>query len=215
MTKMITCLVCGEVKELYCKNMCRPCYNKQYHKLNINKIDRKSKHLHCITEECVQITTQLIYNIKTGYIKIGNYFRNRNYKSKPLNKLSSNYLGVTCAEQVLEQIFKNVQIMPYGNKGFDFICGNGFRVDSKASIKCKDNYWTFNIRKNKTADYFALLAFDNREDVNPLYFWLIPGDAINDNVGIRISQLTINKWNKYEQPIDKVIKCCDNLRGDK
>ena len=174
---------------------------------------RKSKSLHSLTIEGIHTQTQLRYNINTNYIGIINSFSGHGLK--PLNKLSSNYLGITCAEKVLEKVFKNIEKMPFGNPGYDFICNNGFLVDSKSACKNKQNEWHFVINKNKTADYFALLAFDNRESINPLYFWLIPGNIVNDKITISISKSTINKWDEYKQSINKVIKCCDILKGDK
>ena len=174
------------------------------------------KHLHCMTEENGHIITYFQYNINTNYISIRNSFTNNYYKLKPINKKSSNYLGLTCTEQVLEKIFKNVIRMPYGHKGYDFECSNGFLIDSKASCVSKGKYnnWLFRIKQNKVADYFALLAFDNRDDMNPIYFWLIPGNVINDKMSLTISKSTLSKWDEYRQNISKFIKCCNNLKGD-
>ena len=173
----------------------------------------KTKSLYYITVDGIGIQTQLQYNTNTNHITISNSFSNQ---KRPTNKESSLYLGVTVAEQVLSNIFKNVEKMPNGNPGFDFICGKGYKVDSKACCisKRKYNSWHFVIRKNTTADYFALLAFDNRNDINPLYFWLIPGDIINDKTSIRISESTINKWDEYRRDIDEIISCCNILKGD-
>ena len=147
-----------------------------------------------------------------------NYDRERrNQKPMIENKSCPLYLGVVVAEQVLSKVFKNINQMPFGNKGFDFICNNGYKVDSKASTKRivnkKSDYWSFNIRKNQIADYFALLAFDNHNDITPLYFWLIPGNIINNKQTISISKST-NKWNEYKQDINKVIGCCNMLKGE-
>ncbi len=177
----------------------------------------KSKHLYSITENKGNIKTQLQYNTNTNHITICNEFtlNKNNYKLKSINKESPNYLGINCAEQVLSKVFKNVKMMPYGNPGFDFKCSNGYKVDSKAACKNKrDNNWIFAINKNKIPDYFALLAFDNRNDINPLYFWLIPGYVVNDKIRISISQSTLSKWNGYKQDISKVIKCCDNIKSN-
>ena len=180
----------------------------------------KTKYLHGMTENKIRILTRLNYNTNTNHITIGNIFiqRKYEYKIRPTNKESSTYLGVTIAEKVLSKIFKNVERMPYGNRGFDFICGKGFKVDVKSSCKYKYNNnrsdnWIFHIGKNKTADYFLCLAFDNRELLNPEHLWLIPQKIIN-NKSISISKSTINKWNEYKQDISKIIKCCDNIKGD-
>ena len=196
---MITCLSCGEVKELHCKNICQKCYNKQYRKLNIN--NRK------------------LWD-KNNRKERNKYHREHNYeigktKSMYKNKTCPLYLGVVIAEQVLEQVFKTVQKMPMHNPGYDFICGKGYLIDVKsATLREKRNYWGFGINKNKIADYFLCLAFDNRTDLNPEHIWLIPSDIVNDKTGIGISPSTINKWNEYKLDINKIIKCCNTLKGD-
>ena len=182
-------------------------------KKEINMI-YKRKCLYSIIENKINIVIRLIYNTNTNNITISTNCNKYNYKIRPTNKQCATYLGVTCAEQVLSKVFKNIEIMPYGNKGFDFICGKGFKVDSKASCKAKnENCWLFSIRKNKIPDYFALIAFDNRDDLTPKYFWLIPGHVINDKTGIGIYESTLSKYDEYRQDINKVIKCCNNLQG--
>lgn len=94
---------------------------------------------------------------------------------------SSYWLGIHVAERVLNNIFENVQEMPMCNQGYDFICKNRCKVDIKSSCIRKTKYgyrWAFNIDKNTIADYFLLLAFDNRENLNPIHLWLIKGNEI-------------------------------------
>jgi len=130
------------------------------------------------------------------------------------NKECGDYLGCYIAEQVLSKIFKNVQRMPYGNHGFDIICNRDLKIDIKSSATGdKRDGWMFTPDQNKIADYFLCVAFDNREDLNPEHLWLIPGHVINDRVTITISKSTLHKWAKYEQPIDKAILCCNEMRG--
>ena len=129
------------------------------------------------------------------------------------NKKCPQYLGVHIAERVLSYAFKNVQRMPLHNSGFDFICGQGYMIDVKSSCKQKNrNGWGFRIGHNTIADYFLCLAFDNREDLNPLHAWLIPGEKINHLTGTSICPSTIHKWDEYKLDISKVVKCCDVLR---
>lgn len=177
----------------------------------------KAKHLHGITENGIRIRTLLQYNMNTNHITIGNTFSN-NYKPKQLNKSCTQYLGIICAEQVLSKIFKNVTRMGINNPGYDFICGKGFKVDSKASCKRiidkKSDHWSFSIKQNKIADYFLCLAFDNREDLNPLYLWLIPSKILNNKKSTTISESKLNKWNEYKLDINKVVECCNIIKGD-
>lgn len=146
----------------------------------------------------------------------------RNRKKDPLpdgwksctittNKNCADYLG-GIAERVLSKIYPNVRVMPYNNIGFDFICGNGYKIDAKSSTMRDGERWSFNINKNKIADYFLLIAFDNRDDLNPIYLWLIPGHVLNHLTGTYISKTTLHKWIEYEQPLNKVVLCCDEMR---
>ena len=129
------------------------------------------------------------------------------------NKDCALYLGVYVAERVLSHVFKNVQRMPYGNPGFDFICGQGYKIDVKSACLHKNGRWAFTINHNTTAEYFLCLAFDNREDLNPLYVWLIPGEKLNHLAGASIRPSTIHKWDDYKLDISKVVSCCNTLKG--
>jgi len=127
------------------------------------------------------------------------------------------YLGVHIAERLLGNIFKTTIRMPYGNPGYDFICGRGFKVDVKASCRrhkknCPDR-WHFNIKKNKSADYFACFAMDNRQGLNPEHFWLIPAKDINHRSTVQIFENLIPDWKKYECPIENVLSACAALKG--
>ena len=129
------------------------------------------------------------------------------------NKKCSSFLGVYVAERVLSHVFKHVKIMPYGNPGFDFICNRNKMIDVKSSCLHKSGVWMFTIKHNTIADYFLCLAFDNREDLNPLYAWLIPGKKINHLKGASIRPSTIHKWDDYKLDINKVVSCCNVLRN--
>jgi len=137
---------------------------------------------------------------------------------------SSVYLGVTVAEKVLSNVFSNVQRMPRGNHGYDFICGKGYKVDAKAACYNGDVVWSFSLGYNKIADYFACLAFDNRRSLTPLHFWLVPSDAkvpykrtgtaraVNNLHAICINPRNLKKWEEYEKPIDKILTACNVLK---
>lgn len=136
----------------------------------------------------------------------------------PYTKLKScsSYLGVHVSERLLEGVFKSVERMPLNNHGYDFVCGRGYKVDSKCStMKISRNHsdrWQFDIDQNTTADYFACIAFDNRDDLTPMHLWIIPGKNVNNLQCLTISKSTIEKWSEYEKPIDRVVKCCDALK---
>lgn len=132
------------------------------------------------------------------------------------NKKCSMYLGVHVAERVLSKVFKDVEIMPYGNQGYDFICNKGMKIDVKSSTlrisEVRAPLWFFNINHNKVADYFLCLAFDNRESLTPLHLWLVPAKAINHMHSATISMTTVDRWKEYELDINKVVTCCDTLQ---
>ena len=131
------------------------------------------------------------------------------------NKECSSYFGVCVVERAIRHLFKNVERMPYGHPGYDFICSNEKKIDGKGACMRKDrNSWGFSIDNNTITDYFVLVAFDNREDLAPLHIWLIPGHVLNHLVVASISESTIDKWAEYEQNIDEAILCCDEMRGE-
>ena len=132
------------------------------------------------------------------------------------NKKCASFLGVFVAERVLSRVFKNVQRMPINNHGYDFICGKGFQIDVKSACKRKSrDSWEFHIDHNRIADHFLCLAFDNREDLNPLHIWLLPGSAFNHLVVASISQSTIHKWDAYRLDVTKVTACCNVMKSER
>ena len=129
------------------------------------------------------------------------------------NKECGAYLGIYVFERLLSRFFNDVEVMPYGNIGYDFVCNHGKKIDAKSSCILKNkNGWLFNIGNNTIADYFCCVAFDNREDLNPLYMWMLPGDKFNHLITASISPSTLDKWDKYRRPIDGVIACCDDMK---
>jgi len=142
--------------------------------------------------------------------------RNRVMRGVPTmseNKSCSLYLGCHVAERVLTKVFKDVDVMPRGNPGYDFICGRGYKVDVKSSCVNGMGGWKFDIGRNVIADYFLCLSFDNRKALTPLCVWLIPGTDINHLISASIAPSTLSKWSQYElDNIDDIVKCCDTLR---
>jgi hypothetical protein len=138
--------------------------------------------------------------------------------SKDENKSCPKYLGEVIAERVLAGLFEHVEKAPMNNPGWDFICGKKKRIDCKSSClrhgTYSNSYWSFHICKNIICDYFLCLAFDDRDSLNPLHVWLIPGELINDKKSISITNtdMSLVKWKQYEKPIDNVLTCCSKLR---
>ncbi len=157
------------------------------------------------------------WRYKTGRSKPGSEF-----------KECANYLGIHVAERLLPKIYEYVTRMPNCNEGYDFICGKGFKIDVKSScLQRKRNCWHFSIEKNKIADYFLMIAFDDRTNLNPLHIWLIKGTEIINNNSVIKRQVcekqsvtipnvdTILKiYEPYEQleKLEKLVICCNDFK---
>lgn len=156
--------------------------------------------------------------------------------SQPLseNKSCPLYLGVHIAERILSKIFLEVQRLPLHNKGYDFICSKEHKIDVKSACLFKeDNAWHFHIRRNKVADYFLLIAFDNRISLNPRHIWLISGtetiktmlnrkkyvsNQLNSKNELQIfNSEHLNIFKEYEliDKLEKIKECCAQLRRRK
>ena len=129
------------------------------------------------------------------------------------NKNCTMFLGVHVAEGILSKVFKNVERMPIHNHGYDFICNHGKKIDVKSSCLWNSNRWGFEIKHNTVADYFLCLAFDDREDLTPMYMWLIPSDVVKHLKSATISPSTIHKWDAYKLDISKVAICCNEIKN--
>jgi len=141
------------------------------------------------------------------------------------NKDCAAYLGVNIAERVLAHVFKkeNIERMPYGHKGYDFICGKGKKVDVK-SASLIGNEWMFAIKHNEIAEQFLLLAFGKRhyddENPKPMKLWLVPSDVIirgkefwdRETIQIKNTPLGLREFEKYElkEGLEHIIECCED-----
>lgn len=128
------------------------------------------------------------------------------------NPNCAQYLGVHVAERVLSHVFKDVKRMPMNNPGYDVICNQDKLVDVKSSCTQGGGGWSFRIRQNTVADFFLCIAFDNRENLNPLHVWMIPGSTVNHLTGLSISESTHHKWDEYRLDTSKIAECCDSIR---
>ena len=141
-----------------------------------------------------------------------------NHGAMPMseNRSCTAFLGVHVAERILSHLFKNVVRMPNNNPGYDFRCAKDYLIDVKSSctqiMPSGTRRWVFGIKHNMIADYFLCMAFDNRDDLNPLHLWLIPGKVLSDHRTVSISENTLGKWSEYEKPIDKAITCCNVMK---
>jgi hypothetical protein len=128
------------------------------------------------------------------------------------NKKCSLYLGVYIAENLLAKTYTNVERMPPGNPDFDFICNKNFKINVKSACVGVTNAWTFTLN-DANCDFYLCLAFDDRENLNPQYLWLIPKKEVGDLVQLVIRKSTISRWTKWEQPLDKAIQECDAFKN--
>lgn len=189
---------------MHTRLLCRKCYNRRYHQSNIDYAREYARNYTSTHRE-------QIHAYKASY--------RLNHGGKPMgeNKSCSAYLGVHVAERVLSKVFKDVERMPYNHIGYDFICNRGMKIDVKSSTihvrQDRNDLWTFNIRKNTTADHFLCIAYDNRVDLTPMHVWLVPGDIINDVHSVAVSVGAPDKFREYELDIAKTAACCDDMRG--
>ena len=112
------------------------------------------------------------------------------------------HLGVYVNERLVRYRFKDITVMPYGNPGYDFICNKNMKIDAKSACLTVRGEWLFNIRRNTEADYFLCVAYDDREHLNIMHVWMIPGEDVNHFTGISIRPSTIHKWDKYIYDIE-------------
>ena len=203
-------------KERDGKNMskverCRIC-NVELTDENWNPSQRKKPDRIC--KKCNNEKGRLWRKANPDRVKANNIRAGRMRGEQPYNKNKecAAFLGVHVAERVLSRVFKNVKRMPYGHPGYDIVCNKNKKIDIKSACINKHDAWVFNIRRNLIADYFLCLAFDNREDLNPLHAWLIPAKEVNCFTGIGICKNTIHKWDAYKLDVSRVAKCCDAMK---
>lgn len=198
--------ICKTCENIYANNRCH----------NVPQ-NRKSKRIFSIVVEKTNIAQYVQCTTLNNHIRVMNNIAYYKCTTTPTdNRKSPTYFGVNVAEHVLSKMFKDVERMPYGHSGYDLVCNKGMKIDSKASVRYNEPHslgrWRFHTRQNVVADYFVFLAFDNRQDLNPVHAWLIPTKKFKDVRSASISTTTINKWDKYKMSIDKVVECCNTLR---
>jgi len=132
----------------------------------------------------------------------------------------SSFLGVYIAEEILSNFFENVKRMPYGNPGYDYICSKGHKIDVKSSCLRHPEHgrtadrWTFHIRKNRVADYFVCIGFDDRQHLNPMRVWIFPGKDVQNKMGLLISNThrCLGIYKNYEKPINRALDACNKMK---
>lgn len=196
--------------------MSRSEYRKQYDKDHPEKLKARKKRYRETHKE--QLSNEYrewrIKNQDRIKKRMTEYRRTLGMLPMNENKKCSSFLGIHVAERVLSKVFKNVVRMPYHNRGYDFLCSKQFKIEVKSGCqRIKTRSWSFTVKKNKIADYFLFLAFDNREDLNPVHIWRIPGKLINDKNVLVMSLSTMHQWDEYKLDIDGVASCCNAIKG--
>jgi len=188
-------------KEKNC--ICKKCvqeYNRSYREANRDEMNLYARlHRKNDPENAKEIWTK--HNRKNGMLPMSK------------NKECTLYYGVHINERLLKLYFNDVEVMPMHHPDYDFICKNDWKIDGKSSFTGDKGRWQFNIKRNTITDYFFCVAYDNRKDMNILRIWILPGKKFNHLAMATISKSTIDKWAEYEQPLDKVIKCCDSMKA--
>jgi hypothetical protein len=147
---------------------------------------------------------------------------------------SSAYLGVFVGEDqiadlILRQWYKNVIHMPGGTFEHDFLVlddGVLLKIEVKTSSRLhrrpgEYDRWQFNIDRNKTANWFLLIALNSFVDERTPFpkvehIWYIPSYEVDtDKKYLTIGELTMKKWSKWERHIQDVKQCCNELRSEK
>lgn len=198
---MTGCIKCSD-SNVYAHGMCQRCYNRRRYENNRGAmLAASNRYYHDNTD-----TRREYYRIRhqRTYVPTGGE-----------NRDCGVFLGVHVAERVLSKVFKGVERMPYHNRGFDFICSRGKKIDVKSATYSTRNgsvRWQFYIRKNTIADFFLCIAFDNRDELTPLHMWLLPGDVVNDKSKASITNTALDKWDEYRIPIDKTVECCNEMK---
>lgn len=204
-----TCTKCHKTKLL-----------SEFYKSRDGKYSRTSYCKECISQNGKEYRQKHPEEIKkrkkVQYEKTGR--EKRGCKSMYENKLCSQYLGIVIGERLVRHLFKDVQVMPHGNPKFDFICNRGKKVDVKTSTthfrKGNTPHWEFKTNRNTTVDFFILVAFDNRTDLNPLHMWMIPGNELSHLTSGKISSSTIHKWDVWKKDINDAELCCTEIKKE-
>ena len=165
---------------------------------------------------------KLEYSSRTGQ-KSNNWQGGKSIR-RPISEATETnvWLGVYIAEKILSEYFDVMIKMPYGNSGYDFICGKGYKIDVKSSClhhyKNDPPHWSFYPAKNVIADYFLCISFnEDRLNLEPLHIWLIPGYVVNSKhcFSIYNNKKSFDKYSEYEKPLNNVISCCQQMKKEK
>lgn len=126
------------------------------------------------------------YKDKAEYLR---EWRHSNGIQLPMdvNTDCAHYLGTLVAEiqygrVILPEMFGGIeQEMPYGNPSYDFLVKGNIKVDIKSCCLREMKGWIGwepHVRFNNVTDYFVILAFDDRDNLNLIFIWSIGKNEI-------------------------------------
>jgi hypothetical protein len=112
--------------------------------------------------------------------------------------------------------FPDAVHMPRTHCPYDFECPKGYKIDVKTSCINKSGNWFFNIFKDDVPDYYLLVAFDDRTNLNVLRVWWVPGDVIGHlvHVSIRPGCKSEDKFEEYRNYDGTLAKCCIAMKEE-
>jgi hypothetical protein len=121
--------------------------------------------------------------IERGYIDLKNYVdKELGIPNDNISKDLEQYFGIHITEKYVSSIFKDSLRMPINNRGYDWICKKGYKIQHKAScLTYDDKGWqgfAYKILNNDITDYFILTGWNNRKDLVPIYILLIHSEEI-------------------------------------
>ena len=119
---------------------CKECH-KEYREDHKEEIKESKKSNYIDHKEKIRDKHKGYYQKNKEEIKETNkdYYHNRGgrekrgYQSMYENKDCASYLGIVIGERLIRHLFNDVEVMPPGNMGFDFICNKGKKIDVKSS----------------------------------------------------------------------------------
>lgn len=146
------------------------------------------------------------------------------------------YIGENLAELILRDIFGGISDrMLYKHPYYEYVVKGGYKVNVKTAT-LSNNRWCFHIGNNSITDYFLLIAFGKRENLDLIYIWLIgKGEIVRKgtkNGGYEMEKLyrreNIHIYDNLESPmsfvyferymidnLEKYMYCCDDLKDGK
>lgn len=192
--------------------VCEKCHKKQQKKRN----DEYRKN----NKEKIPENNREYYQINRKQILEKTKKQRRRNGMLPWSEIKHLRLGLYI-EQTIAAMF-GVSTEVFSNKAVDFICPGGYKIQVKAASLTNTEHprWSFQIEKNKVADYFILVAVNNandidKEDFRPTHIWMMKGNVLSNKVGTTISLSRVSKWNKYsimEKYENKFVACCNIIK---